>query len=57
MATSRSLLMTFLGVVGSSHRDLFDGIDGVVIEVLVCFSDFFFSSFFSLSPSVHISQR
>jgi len=49
--------MTFLGVVGSSHRDLFDGIDGVVIEVLVCFSDFFFSSFFSLSPSVHISQR
>jgi len=42
MATSHSLLMTFLGVVGSSHRDLFDSIDGVFIEVLVCFSDLFF---------------
>jgi hypothetical protein len=32
----------------SSRRDLFNGIDGAIVEVSLCFQDFFF--YFFLSP-------
>jgi hypothetical protein len=39
--------------LNSSHRDLFNNIDGVIIEVSVCFQGFFLLRFLSpLSPQI-----
>jgi hypothetical protein len=40
-----------------SRRDLFNGIDGAIVEVSLCFQDFFFYFFLSPISSKITSKR